>query len=113
MQVLYPCCCGLDVHKKFVVACVLTTNAEGHVQKESRTFSTLTQDLLALLDWLHAVGCTPGAMESPRYSLCLIDLDRSVVATTFYPHPVVFEPAIKLETPKCLLPAMYVKFAYQ
>ena len=45
MQVLYPCCCGLDIHKKFVVACVLTTNAEGHVQKESRTFSTMTQDL--------------------------------------------------------------------
>ena len=64
MQVLYPCCCGLDVHKKFVVACVLTTNAEGHVQKESRTFSTMTHDLLALLDWLQAVGCTHVAMES-------------------------------------------------
>jgi transposase len=64
MQVLYPCCCGLDIHKKFVVACVLTTNAEGHVQKESRTFSTMTHDLLALLDWLQAVGCTHVAMES-------------------------------------------------
>jgi len=64
MQVLYPCCSGLDIHKKFVVACVMTTNAEGHVQKESRTFSTMTQDLLALLDWLHAAGCTHVAMES-------------------------------------------------
>jgi transposase len=64
MQVLYPCCCGLDVHKKFVVACVLTTNAEGHVQKESRTFSTMTHDLLTMLDWLHAAGCTHVAMES-------------------------------------------------
>jgi transposase len=64
MQVLYPCCCGLDIHKKFVVACVMTTNADGQVQKESRTFSTLTQDLLALLDWLHAAGCTHVAMES-------------------------------------------------
>jgi transposase len=64
MQVLYPCCCGLDVHKKFVVACVLTTNPEGQVQKESRTFSTMTQDLLTLLDWLHAAGCTHVAMES-------------------------------------------------
>ena len=53
MQVLYPCCCGLDIHKKFVVACLMTTNAEGQVQKESRTFSTMTHDLLALLDWLH------------------------------------------------------------
>jgi transposase len=64
MQVLYPCCCGLDIHKKFVVACVMTTNMEGQVQKESRTFSTMTQDLLALLDWLHATGCTQVAMES-------------------------------------------------
>jgi transposase len=64
MQVLYPCCCGLDVHKKFVVACVLATNAEGHGQKESRTFSTMTHDLLALLDWLQTAGCTHVAMES-------------------------------------------------
>ena len=64
MQVLYPCCCGLDIHKKFVVACVMTTNAEGQVQKESRTFSTMTHDLLALLDWLQAGGCTHVAMES-------------------------------------------------
>jgi transposase len=64
MQALYPCCCGLDIHKKFVVACVLTTNAEGQVHKESRTFSTMTHDLLALLDWLQAVSCTHVAMES-------------------------------------------------
>jgi transposase len=64
MQVLYPCCCGLDIHKKFVVACVMTTNTDGKVQKESRTFSTMTHDLLALLDWLHAAGCTHVAMES-------------------------------------------------
>jgi transposase len=64
MQVLYPCCCGLDIHKKFVVACLMTTNAEGHMQKESRTFSTMTHDLLALLDWLQAAGCTHVAMES-------------------------------------------------
>jgi len=64
MQVLYPCCWGLDVHKKFVVACLITTTAEGQVHKETRTFSTMTQDLLALLDWLHATGCTHIALES-------------------------------------------------
>jgi transposase len=42
----------------------MTTNVEGQVQKESRTFSTMTQDLLALLDWLQAAGCTHIAMES-------------------------------------------------
>jgi transposase len=64
MQVLYPRCCGLDIHKRFVVACRLTTHPDGQVQKEVQTFSTMTQDLLALLDWLHAAGCTHVAMES-------------------------------------------------
>jgi len=64
MQVLYGCCCGLDIHKRFVVACVLTTAADGRVQKVTRTFSTMTDELLALLDWLTEVGCTHVAMES-------------------------------------------------
>ena len=64
MQVLYSCCCGLDIHKKFVVACVLKTAPDGSVQKETRTFSTMTGELLALGDWLCAEGCTHVAMES-------------------------------------------------
>jgi transposase len=64
MQVLYPCCCGLDIHKKFVVACVLRTAPDGSGQKETRTFSTMTTELLALGDWLRALGCTHVAMES-------------------------------------------------
>src|SRR5215207_8895872 len=42
MQVLYPCCCGLDIHKKFVVACVLRTAPDGSMHKQTRTFSTMT-----------------------------------------------------------------------
>lgn len=64
MHVLYACCCGLDVHKKLVVACLLTTTADGKVHKEIRTFGTMTADLLALADWLTVNGCTHVAMES-------------------------------------------------
>jgi len=64
MQVLHPCCCGLDIHKKFIVACLFTTQADGSVQKELRTFTTMTQDLLALSDWLREAGGTHVAMES-------------------------------------------------
>jgi transposase len=64
MQVIHPCCCGLDIHKKFLVACVLATAPDGQVTKEVRTFSTMTDDLLALLDWLSARDCTHLAMES-------------------------------------------------
>ena len=59
MQILYPCCCGLDVHAKNVVACLIRDG-----RKQIRTFSTMTDDLLALLDWLTAEGCTHVAIES-------------------------------------------------
>jgi transposase len=64
MDVLYAYCCGLDIHKKFVVACLLITGLNGTVQKEIRTFSTMTADLLKLMDWLRQMGCTHIAMES-------------------------------------------------
>lgn len=59
MQVVHERCAGLDVHKKTVVACVLTP--EG---KEIQTFSTMTADLLRLAEWLKERGCRAVAMES-------------------------------------------------
>ena len=59
MEVLYPRCCGLDVHKKTVVACAITP--EG---KEIHTFKTMTSDLLELADWIDAKKITHVAMES-------------------------------------------------
>jgi transposase len=59
MQIVYERCCGLDVHKKSVVACAITP--EG---KEIKTFGTTTKEILALLDWITAKGCTHVAMES-------------------------------------------------
>jgi transposase len=59
MQVLYRCCCGLGVHAKTVVACLIKDG-----KKEVRTFSTMTDELLALSDWLTGSGCTHVAVES-------------------------------------------------
>jgi transposase len=64
MQVLYTHCAGLDVHKKTVVACRVRPAPDGGLEQEVRTFGTLTEDLLALLDWLQAWACTHVAMES-------------------------------------------------
>ena len=64
MQVVYERCCGLDVHKKTVVACVLLTGPNGAVERQVRTFSTMTVDLLALDDWLHSQDVAVVAMES-------------------------------------------------
>jgi transposase len=53
MELVYERCCGLDVHKKIVVAClILVINGQRH--KEMRTFRTTTQELLLLVDWLSA-----------------------------------------------------------
>ncbi|MDQ4075311.1 MAG: IS110 family transposase [Chloroflexota bacterium] len=56
--------CGLDVHKRTVVACLLTPGPDGPPHQELRTVSTVTADLLRLADWLIAAGCTHVAMES-------------------------------------------------
>jgi transposase len=59
MQVIHERCCGLDVHKRTVVACVLTPAGS-----RTRTFGTTTSALLALAEWLAAEAVTHVAMES-------------------------------------------------
>jgi transposase len=85
MQVLHDRCAGLDVHKKTVVACVWITPPQGKATHETRTFSTMTADLLALGDWLKSQGVTHVAMEStsvywkPIYNLLEGDFELLVV----------------------------------
>ena len=52
MEVIHHCCCGLDVHKDTVVACVRRTGPDGSAARQVRTFATTTAGLLALGDWL-------------------------------------------------------------
>ena len=63
MDVLYPNCAGLDVHKDSVVACSRRVVA-AKVEREVRTFKTTTSDLLALSAWLAERGCTHIVMEA-------------------------------------------------
>jgi transposase len=64
MELVYERCCGLDVHKKMVVACLILPDEKGKQSKEVRTFRTTTQELLLLRDWLVLTGCTHLAMEA-------------------------------------------------
>ena len=64
MDVVYTQCAGLDVHKKTVVAAIIVPDGQGGLHKETRTFGTMTVDLLALSDWLMGHGVTHAAMES-------------------------------------------------
>jgi transposase len=61
VDTVYRCCCGLDVHKDSVTACVLWADSN---QQEKRCFGTFTRDLLALSDWLRECGVTNVVMES-------------------------------------------------
>ena len=64
MEVVFPRCCGLDIHRKLVVACVLTPGDGPAPRREVRSFGAMTADLLALADWLETNGVTHVAMES-------------------------------------------------
>lgn len=64
MEILYERCCGLDVHKKVIVACLLIQSKETPFAKEIRSFGTTFKELVQLQEWLQQVGCTHIAMES-------------------------------------------------
>lgn len=64
MQVVYERCAAIDVHQKTAVTTVMITQPDGSLQKQTRSFATMTSDLLALDDWLRAQGITVVAMES-------------------------------------------------
>lgn len=64
MEIVHTHCAGLDVHKKTVVAAIIVPDEQGGLRKETRTFGTMTSELLALSDWLLGCGVTHVAMES-------------------------------------------------
>jgi hypothetical protein len=59
MEVIIERCCGLDVHKRSVVACIITSESQ-----VTRTFGTMTQNVLDLSDWLMEGRVTHVAIES-------------------------------------------------
>jgi transposase len=85
IRVVHPRCCGIDIHKREVQACLLVETDGGRVRQEQRTFGTTTEELLQLADWLAAAGCTHVAMEStgvfwkPLYNLLEGQLEVLVV----------------------------------
>lgn len=81
MEIVYRCCCGIDVHKKMIVACL---NQAG--KQELRTYGTATSDIKEMAQWLKDSGCEMIAMEStgvywkPLYNLFeIMGLEAMVV----------------------------------
>ncbi|MDE6788017.1 MAG: IS110 family transposase [Ruminococcus sp.] len=64
LKIVYPVCCGLDVHKSFVYACIANTDRKGVTTYKSHRFSTFTSGLKSLLQWLLQNNCFDVCMES-------------------------------------------------
>jgi transposase len=90
MEVVNPRCSALDVHKKKLVASVILSQPQGEPVQEVRTFGTMTEEILAMADWLLAHGVTIVAMESsgvywkPVYNLLEGLFDLVVVNAQHY-----------------------------
>lgn len=83
LKIVYKICCGIDVHKTFVVACIASTNDKGITSYERHRFSTYTSGLKTLLQWLLDRNCKDVCMEStgkywiPVYNI--LEKDCSIV----------------------------------
>jgi len=64
MELVYPICCGVDVHKRTIVATIATTNQNNITSYSTMTFSTLNSDLIAFRNWLLKANCKHVCMES-------------------------------------------------
>lgn len=64
LKIVYPICCGIDVHKTFVVACIAATNNKGVTTYKRHRFSTFTKGLRELSQWLCKNNCKDVCMES-------------------------------------------------
>jgi len=64
LKIVYPVCCGIDVHRDFIIACIAMTDDHGVTTVEKCRFSTYTGQLRQCRDWLVAHGCFDVCMES-------------------------------------------------
>jgi transposase len=64
LKIVYQTCCGIDVHKTFVVACIASTDKKGFTTYQTKRFSTYTKSLRELAKWLDANNCKDVCMES-------------------------------------------------
>jgi transposase len=98
MQVLYPCCAGLDVHKRVVVACVLITLPDGPVHDHVKTFGAMTADLARLSQWLREQQVEQVALQStgvywwPVFNLLEADGHRVLLVNPQHVNPQHVNP---------------------
>ena len=89
-KIVHPICCGIDVHKKFVVATVASSNDQGLTRYKTKRFSTFTKGLRELADWLISLECFQVCMESTgKYWIPVFNiLEHNFAVTLAHPKYV-------------------------
>ena len=89
LKIIYPIACGIDVHKKFIVACIASTNDKGVTKYKSSRFSTFTKGLRELTEWLHSNSCKDVCMESTgKYWIPVYNILEATSKITLA-HPII------------------------
>lgn len=102
MEVLHPRCCGIDVHKESLVAC-LRVQDDRRTRREVQSFGTATAEILRLHAWLVGAECTHVAMEStgvywqPVFNL----LEGTVAVILANAHHIKAVPGRKTDVKDC------------
>jgi transposase len=87
LRIVYPVCCGINVHKSFVVACIASTDEKGVTSYKKRKLSTFTRDLRLLAAWLADNNCQDVCMESTgKYWITIYNMLESS-CKVFLPRP--------------------------
>jgi len=102
LKIVYPICCGVDVHKTFVVATIAATDRKNITTYKTQRFSTFSKDLRALAQWLSDYHCLHICMEStgkywsPVYNI----LEPSCRITLAHPQVCQSDPGARRPTRK-------------
>lgn len=85
-------CCGLDVHKTWIYACIGITDANGRTEYKEARFSSFTKGLLELSEWLAKYSCTDVCMESSgKYWIPVFNILEKTCNVTLS-HPKYTKP---------------------
>jgi len=85
LEIIHPVCCGLDIHKKKISACLITVDSSGKAKQQVKNFGTFTKNIKQLKEWLLKNNCPIVAMEStgifwrPVYNVLEKDMNLILV----------------------------------
>jgi transposase len=89
MKIIYPICCGVDVHKEIIVATIAATDKNGVTRYRTETFSTINKDLFRFRDWLTNHGCLDVCMESTgKYWIPVFNILEKAGIRVLLTHPM-------------------------